>query len=108
MNDQWVEACKAEDVPRDGLVRFDHGDQTYAIYRTQDDGHYATAGLCTHARVHLAGGFAIDNQIECPKHNDRFDFTTGKAMGVPACVTLQTYQIKIKVESGPVLINIGA
>jgi len=33
--------------------------------------------------VHLAGGFVMDNLIECPKHNGRFDYTTGQAKGAP-------------------------
>ena len=38
----------------------------------------------------------MDNLIECPKHNGRFDFTSGKAKGAPVCVDLKTYPVKIE------------
>jgi 3-phenylpropionate/trans-cinnamate dioxygenase ferredoxin subunit len=105
MNDNWIEACAANAVSKDDVIRFDHGDRTFCIYRTADDKHYATAGLCTHAKVHLAGGFVMDHIIECPKHNGRFDFTNGQAKGAPACIDLNTYPVKI--EAGKVFLNLG-
>lgn len=105
MSDNWIEACSADSIEPDDLIRFDHGDRTFAIYRTDDDKYYATDGLCTHEKVHLAGGFVMDTIIECPKHNGRFDFTTGQAKGAPACVNLKTYPVKL--EAGKVYLNIG-
>ena len=40
-------------------------------------------GLCTHAEVHLADGAIVDGQIECPKHNGRFDAATGEPTRKP-------------------------
>lgn len=95
MDAPWIEACRTEDIPKDDVIRFDHGDRTFALYRTAHGEYFATDGLCTHARVHLAGGFVMDHLIECPKHNGRFDFTTGQAKGAPACVNLRTYPVKV-------------
>lgn len=103
MNDGWIEACAADAISRDDVIRFDHGDRTFAIYRTADDKYYATDGLCTHAKVHLAGGFVMENVIECPKHNGRFDFSTGKALGAPACINLKTHPVKV--EGGKVFLK---
>ncbi len=105
MSEHWIEACAAAAIERDDVTRFDYGDQTFCIYRTAADQYYATAGHCTHAKVHLAGGFVMDNLIECPKHNGRFDFTTGQAKGPPACVDLKTYPVKV--EAGKVFLNVG-
>ena len=101
----WVEACKADDIDAEDVIRFDHGDRTFAIYRSADDKYYATDGLCTHERTHLAGGLVMDNIIECPKHNGRFDYRTGEAKGAPACVDLKTYPVKV--EAGRVFIDLG-
>ena len=79
--------------------------RTFAIYRSPDDEFYATDGLCTHEQVHLAGGLVMDNIIECPKHNGRFDYRTGAARGAPVCINLKTYPVKV--ESGNVMIDIG-
>lgn len=100
----WTAACLANEIEPDDVYRFDHAGRTFALYRTADDRYYATDGLCTHARVHLAGGLVIDNLIECPKHNGRFDFTTGKAQGAPVCVDLKTYEVKV--EDGRVFLRI--
>jgi 3-phenylpropionate/trans-cinnamate dioxygenase ferredoxin component len=98
----WIEACDADDIEEEDVMRFDHGNQTYAIYRIDDD-YYATDGLCTHEQVHLADGLVMDNIIECPKHNGRFDIRTGAAKGAPVCVNLKTYPVRV--EDGKVLIN---
>ena len=86
------------------MLRFDHGARSFAIYHAPDGRWFATDGLCTHERVHLADGLVMDTIIECPKHNGRFDYTTGAARGAPACVDLRTYPVKV--EAGRVLIAI--
>ncbi len=101
----WIEACGVDDVEEEDVIRFDHGDRTFAIYRSPDDAFYATDGLCTHEKVHLADGFVMDNTIECPKHNGRFDYTTGAAKGAPVCVALKTYPTKV--EDDRVFVDIG-
>ena len=95
MSESWIEACQADAIGREDVIRFDHADRTFAIYRTVDDRYYATDGLCTHAAFHLAGGFVMGHLIECPKHNGRFDFTTGEAQVAPVCLGLKTYPVKV-------------
>ena len=92
----WIEVCEAEEIPLEDVIRFDHGGKTFAIYRSPDDRFYATDGLCTHEKIHLADGLVMDNIIECPKHNGRFDYTTGEAKGAPVCINLRTYEVKLE------------
>ncbi len=87
----WVEVCVSGFLKPEDVIRFDHGGRTYAIYRAADGGLYATDGLCTHGRAHLAEGFVKGKLIECPKHNGRFDFTDGSPQRKPACVALQGF-----------------
>ncbi|MEX1057241.1 MAG: MocE family 2Fe-2S type ferredoxin [Natronospirillum sp.] len=101
----WLEVCPLEDIDEEDVIRFDHDGQTYAIYRSPDNAVFATSGLCTHEKVHLADGLVMDNIIECPKHNGRFDYTTGEAKGAPVCVNLQTFATKI--EGDTVFVQIG-
>ena len=101
----WVEACATGDVDEEDVMRFDHGGRTFAIYRSPDDRFFATDGLCTHEKVHLADGLVMDDIIECPKHNGRFNYKTGAARGAPVCVDLKTYPVKV--EAGKVLIQVG-
>lgn len=102
---EWIEACEVDDVDEEDLIRFDHAGKTYAIYRSPDDGFFATDGLCTHEHVHLADGLVMDYIIECPKHNGRFDYRTGEPKGAPVCVKLNTYPVKV--EGGAVFLDIG-
>ena len=106
MNDgqQWIEICAVDAVEEEDVIRFDHADRTFAVYRLAGDDFHASDGLCTHERVHLAGGLVMDGIIECPKHNGRFDIRTGAAKGAPVCVGLKTYPVKV--EAGRVLIQL--
>ena len=101
----WIDAVAVDDIEPEDVVRFDHGGHSFAIYRAPDGACFATDGLCTHEQAHLADGLVIDHVIECPKHNGRFDYTTGAALAPPVCVDLHTYPVRI--ENGRILIDIG-
>ena len=105
MTENWVIACAIDDVDEEDVIRFDHGDRTFAIYRSPDDKFYATDGKCTHEQVHLSDGLVMDDIIECPKHNGRFNYKTGAARGAPVCVNLRTYPVRV--EGSSVLVQIG-
>jgi 3-phenylpropionate/trans-cinnamate dioxygenase ferredoxin subunit len=92
----WVEACKVGDIEEEDVIRFDYQDRTFAIYRSDKSKYYATDGFCTHEKFHLADGLVMGSTIECPKHNGRFDYTTGEAKRKPVCVNLKTYPVKIE------------
>jgi 3-phenylpropionate/trans-cinnamate dioxygenase ferredoxin component len=100
----WIKVCCVDDIVQEDLIRFDHGGMTYAIYRSPEDQYYATDGLCTHEKVHLENGLVMDNIIECPKHNGRFNYITGEAKGAPVCVNLKTYPTKL--EAGVIYIEV--
>ena len=99
----WIEACEADAIEVEDVVRFDFEDRTYAIYRTEKGDYYATDGYCTHEKIHLSNGLVMGSVIECPKHNGRFDIPTGKAKRAPVCVDLKTYPVKV--EAGKVFIQ---
>ena len=101
---EWVQACEAGDIDEEDVIRFDHGGRTFAIYRSPDDEYFATDGLCTHEKIHLVDGLVMDDVIECPKHNGRFDYRTGKALGAPVCIDLRTYPVRV--EGGKVLVEV--
>ena len=100
----WTEACKVDDLGKEDVMRFEHGARALAIYRTADDRFFATDALCTHEQADLTCGLVMGTIIECPKHNGRFDFVTGKAKRVPARIDLKTY--RVRVENGSVFVLI--
>jgi len=91
----WVEVCAVEAIDPEDVMRWDHAGRTYAIYRSPEGEVFATDGLCTHEKVHLAEGLVIDNVIECPKHNGRFDYRTGAPIRTPVCLALATYPARV-------------
>ncbi|NNH67750.1 MocE family 2Fe-2S type ferredoxin [Rhizobium laguerreae] len=97
MSKNWVEVCGADKIDEEDVIRFDHDGQTYAVYRSLNGEFFATDGLCTHEKIHLADGLVMDDIIECPKHNGRFNYKTGEAIGAPVCVNLKIYQAKVEV-----------
>jgi 3-phenylpropionate/trans-cinnamate dioxygenase ferredoxin component len=101
---QWIDACATHDIDAEDLIRFDHDGRSFAIYRSPDNQFFCTDGLCTHEHVHLCDGLVMDHEIECPKHNARFDYRTGKALRPPACDDLATYPVQIA--DGRVLVAI--
>ena len=101
---QWIDACGTGDMAKEDLIRFDHGGGTFVIYRSPEDDFFCTDGLCTHESVHLCDGLVMDHTVECPKHNAMFDYRTGEAVRMPACIDLKTY--KTKVENGRVFVEI--
>ncbi|MBV1701965.1 MAG: Rieske 2Fe-2S domain-containing protein [Hyphomicrobiales bacterium] len=100
----WINACSANDIKTEDVIRFDHGGRTYAIYRNHLDEVFCTDGLCTHEAVHLADGLVVENSISCPKHSSIFDFTNGEVETPPACENLHTYSTRV--ENGRILIEI--
>lgn len=92
----WINACGADDIEEEDVIRFDHGERTFAIYRSPDNAYFCTDGLCSHEHVHLADGLVMDHVIECPKHNGQFDYRNGEALRAPVCVNLQTYPVRVE------------
>lgn len=101
----WIEVGNAKLLDKGDVIRFDFAEHTYAIYRTNEDEYYATEGICTHGNMHLAEGLVIGKQIECAKHNGRFNLKDGSVGRPPVCVGLKTYAVKI--ETDIILLNIG-
>lgn len=101
---EWVAACAADALGPEEVLRFDRGGRTFVIIRSPKGEYFAIDGHCSHERVHLADGIIDGHIIECPKHFGSFDYRTGEARALPACIDLRSYEVKV--EDGTVLIKI--
>lgn len=101
---RWIDVGAAADVPREDVVGVDADGMRLAVYCSPEGRFYASDGLCTHEHVPLEEGFVIDHVIECPRHNGRFDYTSGKGQGSPICVDLRTYPVRI--DDGRILVDL--
>jgi 3-phenylpropionate/trans-cinnamate dioxygenase ferredoxin subunit len=86
---QWIAACAADDIDSEDVIPFEHDGSDYA----------------THEKTLLCDGLVMGGVIECPKHNGRFDYTSGKALGAPVLVDVRTYPAKVI--DGTVYIEVG-
>ena len=34
---EWVQVCAADDIEEEDVIRFDHGNRTFAVYRSPED-----------------------------------------------------------------------
>jgi 3-phenylpropionate/trans-cinnamate dioxygenase ferredoxin component len=100
----WIAACAADDIDPEDVIGFEHAGHEYAIYRSADNAFFITDGHCTHERTLLCDGLVMGGVIECPMHNGRFDYTSGKALGAPVLVDLRTYPVKV--EDGTVYLGL--
>ena len=90
----WYLIGPADELEQEDVMPYDHNGHEYAIYHTIN-GFFASDGMCTHEEEPLADGIVIDNVIECPLHQGRFDVRTGKALSAPVCVDLKTFAVQV-------------
>ena len=101
-----VAVCPVAGFENESVRRFDHGSRTFAIYRSPEGEFFATDGFCTHEKSHLADGYVDGHIIECSRHFGQFDYRTGEATELPACVNLRT--IPVQVRDGMVILDLPA
>lgn len=91
---EWIDVCAKSDVDEEDVITLEHGGKRYAIYHSPDGEFFCTDGLCSHEDVDLGDGLVMDYEIECPKHNARFDYRTGEVLSAPACINLHSFEVR--------------
>jgi nitrite reductase/ring-hydroxylating ferredoxin subunit len=99
MNDStnitWHYVAQIDEIEDEDVLQATIGEHLLAIYNTGGQ-FYASDDLCTHGHALLSEGLVIDNIIECPLHQGRFDIRNGDPKGAPVCEKLTTYQTKVE------------
>ena len=98
-----VQVCAATDVPENGVISREVGNELVAIYNIGGT-FYATEGRCTHGLANLADGMLEGDEIECSFHFGKFHVPSGKAIEAPCFIALKTY--KTQVRDGQVFIDL--
>ena len=96
-------AGKLADLPFDTGVQIQNGHSAVAVFRIGDEVH-AIDDRCSHAEASLAEGDVFDTEVECPRHGAAFDFTTGKALTLPATQPVSVFATEVR--DGQVFIEI--
>ena len=100
----WKIVSKLCDIEQDDVACVDVEGVMIAIVRTAGDQVFALDSQCTHGRASLADGYVEGLEIECPKHNGRFNVSTGAAVASPARMPIQTYPCRVSGDCVEVLI----
>ena len=92
--DGVIDLADAEAFDVGEMRRVDIEDRTFVLACLGPDEFALCGGICTHQQVHLADGALVDGQIECPKHNARFDARTGAPTQRPAKEGIAVYGVE--------------
>lgn len=80
-------------LEQDQPVAVELDGQIVALVKTET-GVHAVSNTCTHADASLVDGFVMENWIECPLHQARYDLSTGELLDGPFCPALPVYPIE--------------
>ncbi len=94
MTEGFTKIARTADIP-DGEVRVYKCNGSEIAVCNVEGQFYAVADLCTHDGGPLGEGELVGSQIECPRHGARFDVKTGKALCLPAVISIPTYEVKV-------------
>ena len=98
-----TQVCAASDVPENGVISREVGEELVAIYNINGT-YYATEARCTHGMADLADGTLEDDVIECNFHFGAFHVPSGKAVQPPCFIALKTF--KTEVRDGQVYVDL--
>ena len=101
---EYVRVCALSDVPDDGALAVEIGDEPVAVVKTGDE-VFAIRDVCSHAEVALSEGEVYDHTIECWLHGSCFDLRTGKPTNPPATQPVPVY--RVKTEGDDVLVSLA-
>lgn len=75
-----------------------------AVFRTRDEGVFATQAYCPHKQGPLADGVIGAGKVICPLHGARFDLRTG-CEARQACAPLATFAVLVSPD-GRILLDL--
>ena len=98
-----TQVCAASDVPENGVISREVGEELVAIYNINGT-YYATEARCSHGMADLADGTLEDDVIECSFHFGAFHVPSGKAVSPPCFIPIKTF--KTEVRDGQVFVDL--
>lgn len=92
----WIDVAAVDSIATGDALVVDLSDRKIAVVRVSDGTCFAIDAVCTHGRALLSEGFVDGLEIECPKHNGRFNLATGEPVASPARTALGTYPCRVR------------
>jgi nitrite reductase (NADH) small subunit len=101
INEGWLYACQAEDVPENGGVCVKNGNEQIALFHFTRIGEwYATQNECPHRKQMalsrgMIGTHGDEPKVACPFHKKTFSLKTGECLNGDECA-IKTYAVKVE------------
>ncbi|MFT4202796.1 MAG: nitrite reductase small subunit NirD [Chitinophagaceae bacterium] len=99
----WFQACFANDVPQNGGVCVQHGEEQIALFNfSRRNEWYATQNLCPHRKQMalsrgMIGSLHDEPKISCPFHKKTFSLKSGECLSGDEC-NIKTYPVKVEAD----------
>ena len=94
-DDGWID-LGPDDLRRGTSRAVDIDGDRRLLACTEDGETVLVDRTCTHGEADLSAGTILGCEIECPKHNGRFDLRTGEGTRRPIKEPLTTYPIRMR------------
>ena len=107
MDSEW-KAVSTERAVRDAGVAAVRVDEREIALYAVSGAIYATENRCTHGEARLSDGFLLDDEIECPLHQGRFNVRDGRPMCAPLREGVTVFPVKIDLGRVFVLVPVAA
>ena len=91
----YVRVADVQDIPRNEMRAFEVSGQKLLVADVEGR-LYAVENRCPHRDYPLFLGSLQGRILTCGFHYNKFDVTTGEALGPVTRVSLKTYEIKTK------------
>lgn len=99
----WV-AVGPEPTVTDAMASYEVGGRHLLIARLSGE-TVVTDAMCTHGKANLADGVIVDGELECPRHNGRFNARTGEPTRRPCQQALTTWPCEVR--AGTVFVHLS-
>ena len=107
METEWKEVSTEAEVREAGVSAVYAGDREIALYAVRG-AIYATENRCSHGEARLSDGFLLDDEIECPLHQGRFNVRDGLPMCAPLFAPVRVFPVKVDLGRVFVLVPVEA
>ena len=95
-NDEWVEACRWQDIDNNRGITVDIGDdERVAVFRYDDNQLCAVSNACQHQNGPLGEGCVINGHIVCPWHGYEYLPDNGRSPP-PFTEKIPTYDLRLE------------
>jgi len=91
---RWHRVARLSDIDPREPAQVRVGNKMVALCRDGDQ-VFAVSDVCSHEFAFLSDGIIVDGCVECPLHQARFDFRTGRVMAPPATEDIAVYPTRV-------------